>query len=305
MSLARPRSRSAGCKEDEVSEVRKATIAAIVLAFAVLSVGQVCGGDNDEAQRIVNAAKAEAGEIPDQARALTRLAWPDGPVTQRMVSYLAREEIVGFGDHGLEALRERLTSADRIYQADIASAIIETRLVVSAGLPALYLPSVYDSLWFGSIDAKRLGMYELARYRFPLATLPMIDAAYEYPRMRQSVIRALQQQGDDRARHFLGGLLQEGDPRYLHQAAEALAVIGGRCIDTLREATISPDSTLRGAAIDALLPVSGIDDLTILYEYVSLYPEDPPERMDLVLQRAVQLEAMMEARQDLDADSEY
>jgi HEAT repeat protein len=119
------------------------------------------------------------------------------------------------------------------------------------------------------------------------------------------VIRALQQQGDDRARHFLGELLREGDRRYLHQAAEALAVIGGRAIDTLREATISPDSTLRGAAIDALVPVSGIDDLTILYEYVSLYPEDPPERMDLVLQRAVQLEAMMEARQDLDANSDY
>jgi hypothetical protein len=82
-------------------------------------------------------------------------------------------------------------------------------------------------------------------------------------------------------------------------------VIGGRSIDTLRDATVSPNTELRGAAIDALIPLSGVDDLTILYEYVALYPEDPPERMDLVLQRAAQLEAMLEARQDVDAASQY
>jgi HEAT repeat protein len=155
------------------------------------------------------------------------------------------------------------------------------------------------------MDAKRLAMVELARYRFPLATLPMIDAAYEYPRLRPSVIRTLGQQGDDRARHFLGELMMSGDPDFLYQAAEALATIGGRAIDTLREATTSPDPTLRGAAIEALMPVSGVDDLTILYEYVASYPEDPPERLDLVLQRAAQLEAMLEARQDVDAASQY
>lgn len=288
-----------------MSGIRKIAIAALVVACASPWASQIRAASNDEDQRIVNAAKAEAGEIPEQARALTRLAWPDGPITRPRVAYLAREEIVGFGDHGLEALRERLTQADSVYQADITSAIIESRMVVSAGLPALYMPSVYDSIWFGSMDAKRLGMFELARYRFPLATLPMMDSAYEYPRMRHSVIRALQEQGDDRARHFLGQLLQGGDPEYLYEAAEALAVIGGRAIDTLREATLSPNPTLRGAAIDALMPVSGIDDLTILYEYVALYPEDSPERMDLVLRRAAQLEAMMEARQDIDAASDY
>ena len=99
--------------------------------------------------------------------------------------------------------------------------------------------------------------------------------------------------------------MMDTDPDHSRQAAEALALIGGRAIDTLRDATISPDPELRAAAIDALVPVSGVDDLTILYEYVALYPEDPPERIDLVLRRAAQLEAMLEARQDVDAASQY
>ena len=285
--------------------IHQIAMAVAVLLFVGPWAGTALGDEGDEAQRVVDAAKAEAGDVPEQARALVRLAWPDGPITRPAVSNLARDQIVGFGDHGLEALRERLVEVDGIYQADITSATIETRMIVTAGLPAQYMPALYDSIWFGSMDAKRLGMFEMARYRFPMATLPIIDSAYEYPRLRHSVIRALEQQGDDRARHFLGEILMEGDPQYLHEAAQALAVIGGRSIDTLREATISPDPTLRGAAIDALMPVSGVDDLTILYEYVALYPEDPPERMDLVLQRAAQLEAMMEARQDIDAASQY
>ena len=284
---------------------QKIAMAAVVLLWVGLGAGLVLGDDGDEVQRVVEAAKAKAGTIPEQARALTRLAWPDGPITQHAVSNRARDQIVGFGDNGLEALRERFKAVDGAYQADIASAIIETRLIVTSGLPALYLPAIYDSIWFGSMDAKRLGMFEFVRYRFPMATLPIIDSAYEYPRLRHSVIRALELQGDDRARHFLGEIMMEGDPEYLHEAARALATIGGRSIDTLRDATLAPDPTLRGAAIDALVPMSGIDDLTILYEYVALYPDDPPARMDLVLQRAAQLEAMMEARQDIDSASEY
>jgi len=285
--------------------IRKIASAIVVLTCVGMLAGLVSAGDDEDARRVVEAAKAKAGEIPAQARALTLLAWPDGPITRPDVSALAREQIVGFGDHGLLALHERLVAAPPRYQADVTSAIIETRLLVTAGLPAEYLPSLYDGIWFGSMDAKRLAMFELVRYRFPPATLAVIDAAYEYPRLRPSVIRMLGQQGDDRARHYLGGILMEADPDYFREAAEALAIIGGRAIDTLRDATISPDPQLRGAAINALVPVSGVDDLTILYEYVALYPEDPPERMDLVLQRAAQLEAMLEARQDVDAASQY
>jgi hypothetical protein len=271
----------------------------------LLSVGFAHATDDEEAYRIVNEAKAKAGAIPEQARALTLLAWPDGPVADPVVASLARSQIVGFGDHGLSAIVERMKSAPRRYQADIVSALIETRLVVSAGLPPEYLPGLYDAVWFGSMDAKRLAMVEIVRYRFSLATLTMMDAAHEYPLLRPTVIRTLASQGDDRARHFLGEILAEGDPALYPMVAQSLATIGGRAIETLRNATLSPDSALRAAAIDALLPVSGVDDLTILYEYVALFPEDPPGRLDLVLQRAAQLEAIMEARQDLDAASPY
>jgi hypothetical protein len=277
----------------------------VVVAFAASWSGATRADEMDRARQIVNAAKAEANDIDAQAVALTLLAWPDGPITDHAVSTLARDQIVGFGDHGLDALKDRVREAPDLYKADITSAIIETRLVVTAGLPAQYLPCLYDSVWYGSIDAKRLGIYELARYRFPMGTLPMIDAAYEYPRLRKSTMVALQRQGDDRARHFLQHVLLEADPDYLELAAETLAAIGGRAIETLRDATLDPNPTLRGAAVDALIPVSGVDDLTILYEYVATYPDDPPERMDLVLQRAAQLEAMMEARRDMEDESDF
>jgi len=305
MGLYLPRGPGRPSEEDKVPGIRRFAPAAVVLAAAGMLAGFVCAGESEDAYRILHAAKAKAHEIPAQAVAVTMLAWPDGPITQPAVSNLARDEIVGFGDHGLKALRDRLVAAPARYQADITSALIETRLLVTAGLPAEYLPALYDSVWFGSMDAKRLGMVELARYNFPLTTLTVIDAAYEYPRLLPMVIRTLARQGDDRARHFLGGILTEADPEFVPLAAEALAVIGGRAIDTLRDATVSPNAELRGAAMDALIPLSGVDDLTILYEYVALYPEDPPERMDLVLQRAAQLEAMLEARQDVDAASQY
>ena len=91
------------------------------------------------------------------------------------------------------------------------------------------------------------------------------------------------------------------DPTYLHAAAAALARIGGRSIDVLRDASASPREDVRGAAIDSLVPVAGVEDLTILYEYVMQFPDDDPERIDLVIQRAPQLESSLEARQDRDA----
>lgn len=251
--------------------------------------------------RVVREAVAKAKSIPAQAEALARLAWPDDGVADPQVSALARQQLVGFGDRGLQALQERLVTADNRFGADITSAVIETRLVVTAGLPPQYIPALYDAVWFGSQDAKRLGMVELAEYRFLPAMLVFIDAAYEYPEITETVIRSLKRLGDDRARHYLGQLLLSGDPDHLQLAADALAAIGGRAIETLRDATASTRAEIRGAAIDVLVPVSGVDDLTILYEYVAQFPDDDPQRIDLVLQRAAQLESMLEARQELDA----
>lgn len=275
-------------------------LCAAALGLAV--VGPAAAGDVDEeALRLVQEAKARAVGIPEQAEALARLAWPDGGVSHPQASALARRQIVGFGDRGLEALRARFLQAPQRFQADIASAVMETRLTVSAGLPPLYVPALYDFVWFGSPEAKRLAMDELVRFRYPLATLAMMDAAHEFPSLTSDVVSCLGRQGDDRARFYLGGLLMGGAPEHRTAAAAALAAIGGRSIETLRDATLAPDDQIRGAAVDALIPVSSVDDLTILYEYVAQSPDDDPRRLDLVLQRAAQLEALLEVRPDVDS----
>ena len=274
-----------------------------LMLAALLGGAQALAGDwaVEETQAVVDAAKSRAGAIPEQARALVELAWPEEPKGDPRVRALARRQIVGFGDYGLSAMQQRLVSGPRRYAADITSALIETRLVVASGLPAQYLPALYDAVWFGTPEAKRLAMAELARFRYFPALLPIIDAAYEYPRLTASAIESLGQLGDERARYYLGDVLQSGRPPHHLAAANALARIGGRAIETLREATTSPRAEIRGAAIDALIPVSRVEDLTILYEYVAQFPGDDARRLELVVQRARQLESLIEGRQYRDS----
>lgn len=277
----------------------------VVLAAALLAVAPVRGDDwaaDDEIFRKLDTAKAEAGAIPEQARALALLAWPDEPQGDPRLRALARRQIVGFADRGLDALAERMRTAPPRYAADITSAIMETRLVAGTGLAPRYLPALYDAIWFGPPEAKRLAMPELARYRFPPSMLTIIDAADESPRLAGVVIESLGLLGDDRARHYLGGVLMSGDPAHLEAAAAALAKIGGRSIETLRDATLAPRAEIRAASIDALIPVSRVEDLTILYEYLQQFSEqDDARRIELVTQRARQLESLLESREYQDS----
>jgi len=255
--------------------------------------------------RVVDAAKGKAGEVSEQGRALALLAWPDDPQGDPRVRALARRQIVGFGDRGMDALSERLRTGPRRYAADITSAIMETRLMPGTGLAARYMPALYDAIWFGPPEAKRLAMPELVRYRFPPSMLTIVDAVYEYPRLTATVIESLGQLGDDRARQYLGQVVMSGDPAHLEAACLALAKIGGRAIETLREATISPRAEIRAAAIDALIPVSRVEDLTILYEYLQQFAQqDDARRIELVTQRARQLEALLEAQRYDDPEEE-
>jgi hypothetical protein len=131
----------------------------VVLAAALLAVAPVRGDDwaaDDEIFRKLDTAKAEAGAIPEQARALALLAWPDEPQGDPRLRALARRQIVGFADRGLDALAERMRTAPPRYAADITSAIMETRLVAGTGLAPRYLPALYDAIWFGPPEAKRL-----------------------------------------------------------------------------------------------------------------------------------------------------
>jgi len=68
-----------------------------------------------------------------------------------------------------------------------------------------------------------------------------------------------------------------------------------------RDAVLSEESATRQAAIIAILPVTGLDDLTTLHEYVYRFPDDETEVLTQVRARAEQLEMLWEKRQDLES----
>ena len=245
----------------------------------------------------VREAMAAAGKVQAQAEALARLAWPDTGDHDSQVAALARKQLVGFGDRGLDAMRASLRRAPARYSADIVSAILETRLVVTFNLPTVYLAAVEDALWFGTADAKRIAIPELAVHGYTPALLATIDTAYEHPTLVHVVIGALPRFRSDRARFFLGEQLDRGSDDVRRAAARSLAEIGGRCIEVLRDATLDPRELVRHASIDALIPRSSVEDLTILYEYIAQYPRDDPERIESVIQRAIVLESALESYQ--------
>jgi hypothetical protein len=267
---------------------------------AFLAAAPAFGTGPPEAVKIMNKAKADAVAIPKQAEALVRLAWI-GDQANREAAALAREELVKFGKHGLQALHAALTEVDVRYTADVVSAMIEARQKMIAGSPTLYIAAMEQAVWVGSVDAKRLAIKELTRFNYRPALLPIMDSAIEHPVLTRLVIDSLAKLGDDRARFFLDRQLRAGNPAIRMQAANCLAIIGNNSIQTLREAASSEDAEIRHAAIEALVPRTTLNDLTILHEYVYMHPEDDSRILQLVRDRAILLESLMD--QGMESDS--
>jgi len=276
---------------------------ALLLAWALLGDG-AAATVREAAEARVRDEVARHPEIADQATALARLAWPDEGVTDPLVSSLAREKLVLYADHALPMLRERIRNAPARFRADIVSALTETRLVVLAGRPSDYLPALDDALWYGPAESARAAMYSLLPYRFYRpALLPMIDRALEYPELLPVTIRSLAAFGDHRARFFLDDQMRHGPPDVRDDAASALATIGGLALEPLREAALADSAELRARAVDALLPVTTASELATLFEYLGRYPSDDPARTARVEQRALHLDALLQAQQAHEAAS--
>jgi hypothetical protein len=218
----------------------------------------------DSAEQAIRRTKALAGEVPDQAVALTRLIWGDA-YEGAEVAALARETLIAYSRYAYPALHEATLWVDKVHSADVAATLIETRRKYPA-IPALrYLPALDQLLWFGSVDARRLVIPELAINRYRLAILPTIDAAYENPELRELVLRELPKFQQDETRHYLGQVLIDGNESERALAARALATIG--------------------------------------YEYLASYPEDDELTLTNVRRRASLLEALLESEQERESAS--
>jgi HEAT repeat protein len=253
---------------------------------------------DDEVREILRAAKRDAPTIQAQAEALARLAWPsEGPVDHR-VAHAARKQLAGYGEHALEALRMAIPAADPVYRADIVATLLEARRKVSTGIPPSLLPAFEDALWHGSVESRRLAMREIAQLRFERGVLPIVDAVHEDPALLRPAVLALGRLRDARARFFLDSVLRAEsdplrDPRTRALAAEALAALLNHGTPVLRAATRTDRKEVRQTAVAALVPVSGLEDLTVLHEYLMRHPDDDPNVVRLVEKRARLLESLV------------
>jgi hypothetical protein len=266
----------------------------VFLLPALLILSGTVGADDVAPAQLVERAMREAGGIPAQATALVALAWPPGGPGDHAVQSLARRQLVHFGHHALAALRTAIRQVDLPYKADATAALIEARRRRRHGIPPNYLTGLEDAIWFGSLEARRLGMIEVSRYFYPPAVLPMIDAIYAHPELTETGLKALSRMRDGRTRFFLRGVLTNADPRFKKLAASALGDVGEAGLAILRALSKSDDRAVREAAMVALLPHTKLDDLTLLYEYVTSNSEDDALVIDAVRDRAQGFETFLE-----------
>ena len=254
-------------------------------------------------RELLEARKRAAPNIEGQVKALAWAAWHEPELGHETTS-LAWKNVVDYGAHAMTGLRAAVNTVRPEQTADVVLAMLEARRSVSAGIAIDYHAGLRDALWVGSEDARRLALAELALYRDRFAMLPAIDSAYEYPDLTGEVIDALVLLREDRARHFLLDVMTNNLDNERDAAAVALAEIGGRATDTLRDATVSTDPELRSVAIEALLPRTAVDDLTTLYEYLTEHPDDDPTLLNSIRLRAFQLEALLDAQLEREAEGE-
>jgi hypothetical protein len=276
-------------------------VRAVAFALTALTVAAapVWATTDEEIDQILRAAKRKAVSVPEQARALARLAWPDEKPVDHRVCHAAREQLAGYGKHSLKALREAIATVDPVYRADVVATLQQARRRISFGIPPDLLPAFEDAVWYGSVEAQRLAMRDLAQLRFERGVLPIIDAVYANPVLLRPAVINLGRLKDARARFFLDQILRaEGDlladPRIRPAAATALAEFLGPATAVLRGACRSDRAEVRQTAVMALVPVSGLEDLTVLHEYLGSHPDDDANVLRAVEKRARLLESLVD-----------
>jgi hypothetical protein len=281
---------------------RSPCVAAIAFVLLCAAPGGATAGET--AYEVVDRVKSAARDTESQALALAGLAWPSEP-QEPEVSSLAREQLIHFGNDGLAALRWAITNAPPRFQADAVAALLESRQRIPDELPPDYLPALEEAVWFASVEAKRLAVPELSRHAYPPALMTLVDAAYLHTELRLEIVEALGRMESDRTRHFLLKILREGTPEEAAAAARSLARIGERALGTLRAAVLDDLPQARVAAVRALLPISSVDDLSRLHDFVARYGGDDPAVTEKARRRAELLEMVFERKQAAEAATAF
>jgi len=255
-------------------------------------------------QTVVLDAMAKAYEIPRQAQALVDLAWPakDGDPA---VAAEARRRIIGFGEKAMDALWEAACRVRPDQQADLVDAAIDARKNINSGVPLVFLAALTDTLWCGTREAKRLAIPVLGYQHYRPALLPIIDSVVDDRELLGVGIQALGVMGSDQSRFFLERVLNEEKSAARESAAVALARIGGRATASLKTALRSQDRAVRLAAVRALLPVAGTDDISSLYEFYERHSDDDPATAQSVHEAAAHLEKILEMQRNAEMDRSH
>lgn len=277
-------------------------VLALVFFLPAAAAGPARNADPENPERVVQAAMSQTVDIPGQAAALVRLTWGETPADPAVAAF-ARTKLVEFGTYALPALRAALPRVRPEQQADVVRALIDTAATLQGRMPPDYLPAMEEATWYGTEDARRSSIPQLAKYRYVLSVLTIIDAAYEMPGLAPLCIEALGQVGDDRARFFLEKQLQEGKGEVPSAAATALARIGARALLPLKAALRSDRRPVREAAARAFIPVAGPEDASALYEYVSDHRADDAATVRAAQDAAVMLQKIQEAKEAADSSS--
>ena len=208
-----------------------------------------------------------------------------------------------YGEYAIPALRRAVTSVRPDQQEEVVWALTRAFLNMESGLPAEYLLGLEEATWFGTREARLRAIPELGRHRYRPSLLTIVDAAYEDAELVPTAIESLGMMGDARARFFLEKMMLEGPPDARGQAAAALARIGGEALRPLKIATRSDDPGVRLVAIQGLLPVATIDDISTLHEYVYNHPQDDPGILEAVRASALMLEDALARQAEADSAS--
>ena len=271
-------------------------VGVIVIALLAMATSHAVAEETlESAQKIVDETITNAGAIPKQADALARLAWPaeDGDAN---VMLLARKALMAYGEYAIPSLRKAVTSVRPDQQEEVVWALMRAFLQIDTGLPSEYLIGLEEATWFGTREARLRAIPELGRHRYRPSMLTIIDAAYDDPELMPTVIESLGMMRDTRARFFLEKVMLEGAPEVRGQAAAALARLGGTALYPLKLAMRSDDPEVRLVAVQALLPVATVDDISTLHEYAYNHPDDDPGILEAVRASALMLEEAL-ARQ--------
>jgi len=270
-----------------------ATIVIAALTFTAST--DLTLADRTAALDTLEAAKLSAPDIPGQAAALVALAWPDDGPSDPWVRCLARQQLVDFGSNSMPALRVAVKTINPIYRADATATLVAARRSERFGNPPDFWPGLEEAIWFGSIEAQRLGMIELSRYPFPPAILTIIDAIYAHPELTVTGLRALGRMRNHRTRHFLRRALGSADPAHRKLAGDGLVLLGDPTgFSFLRDAVRSTDRGTRESALGALLPHATPEDVTLLHEYVTTHAKDDPALLAEVRDKTTELEAALQ-----------